>query len=384
MAMLKSTIQTFALVCTVLASAVFLAACVNVSFDHGASRLDDKALVFGRIVLNRGGEELVVSPFSMPIAIRNIESAGEPKILAQNFEKDGRFYWALTPGRYQVSIVLHNYSGGVVSFSFNLEKPGRSYYFGDLTVHGQKRFDSLGSANMRGIRSELLDDFDNAQEELRRRNPQLNASSIERLVVRDMNNPEQRGVAYNEAMGTVRPCCAKLAQLPYMKLPADQKIEVKIGESSPVFDFPEGRSRFVAWELPSAHTHKTLALRSVVTPSGLPGTGNFYIFSPAVMLLDENFNVLADQHHGLFYPVAASMMPPRSASLRALIPPSELTSKAKYLIVYTSRPIIEGVWRTTRPGFIPIAGGVLPAGIPVGVSMEPAISGVIEAEFSPQ
>ena len=59
-------------------------------------------------------------------------------------------------------------------------------------------------------------------------------------------------------------------------------------------------------------------------------TGQFYVFSPAVMLLDEHFNILGDQQYGLFSAVPASMMPPRSASLQATLSLSERMAKARY------------------------------------------------------
>lgn len=76
----------------VLSWVLLTVGCAQVAFEQGNSRLDDKALVFGRIMLDRDGERTVVSPFSMPVAIRNIESADEPKILAQRFEQDGSFH----------------------------------------------------------------------------------------------------------------------------------------------------------------------------------------------------------------------------------------------------------------------------------------------------
>ena len=364
-----------------MAWGLLMAGCAHVEFEQGRSQLDDKALVFGRILLDRDGEKLVVSPFSMPVVIRNIESADEPKILAQNFEKDGAFHWALPPGRYQLSLVLHNYSGGVVSYSFHLEKAGRAYYFGDLTLHGSKRFDSFGSANMRDIRPEFVDAFAEAKTRLASQNPQIDPDAVDRLLVRNMLDPIQRGAVYSEALERMSLCCPNYAQLIYKKLSVGQRVSEQIGPASPVFAFPEGKSRFIAWQLPAALNGKTLALRSVVTPSSMPGTGYFYIFSPAVMFLDENFNLMDEPRFGLFTPVPASVMPPRSASLQANIPLTDRLARARYVILYTSRSIIEGTWRTTRPGFVPIAGGLLPTGLPVSVLMEPAISGVLEAEI---
>lgn len=368
-----------------LACALLCAGCAHVNFDHGSSRLEDKALVFGRIILDRDGEKLVISPFSMPVVIRNVETGAEPGMLAQSFEKEGSFYWAMPPGRYQLSIVLHPYSGGIQSYSFNLEKAGTSYYFGDLILHGRRRFDSMGSANMRDIRPEIEDQLEVAKRELLRRNPQLDPTAIARLVLHDMNQPSERGVVYDEAMAAQKPCCSSLATLPYKSLRLGESVSERVDLETPVFAFPEGASRFLAWKLPASSGQPfAITLRSLVTPSGMPGTGRFYIFSPAVMLLDENFNPLARQEHDLFFPVPSAMMPPRSASLMARIESSRMPPGARYLVMYSTRSIIEGTWRTSGPGFMPIAGGVLPTGVPVAVGMEPSISGRIEIEIQAQ
>lgn len=365
----------------VLASAIMLGSCANVAFEQGVSRLEGKALVFGRILLDREGEQVVISPLSTPIVIRDIASGEEPGLLTQRFTDDGRFYWAMPPGRYQVSIVLHRYSGGVVSYGFQLDKSGGASYFGDLILHGTNRFDTIGGANIRDVRPEFVDRFDDQKTTLLRLNPQLGATEVRPMVVSDMTDPANRVKAYVDALAAVRPCCFDFAQMPFKKLLPGQAMTETINATSPVFDFPQGRSRFVAWELPALHPFGTVALRSVVTPSGMPGTGLLYIFSPAVMLLDEQFNIIADQHGGLFFAVPASMMPPRGASLQARIPATAIRARARYLIVYTSRSILEGDWTTTRPGFVPIVGGVLPTGIPIDVTLEPSISGLVEAEI---
>jgi len=82
--------------------------------------------------------------------------------------------------------------------------------------------------------------------------------------------------------------------------------------------------------------------------------------------------------------VPTSVFPMRSASLMAQIDSRRLPPNAKYLMVYTTPTIIEGVLGTTAPGFMPIAGGVLPTGFPVMVRMEPAISGDFEVELLPR
>lgn len=366
------------------AVAMFLAGCAHVAFEHGATRLEDKALVFGRILLDSDGEQSVISTFSTPVVIRNIESADEPGLLTQSFEKGGRFYWSLPPGRYQLSLVLSQYAEGLKSYAFTVGKSGAAYYFGDVTFVGKKRFNTLGGANIKDSVPRLVDDLDRARDELLRKNPQLRSAPVERLTLRDMRNPQERGTAYAEALEAGRPCCARLAQLPYKPLAQGASRSESIGPRTALFDFPSGRSRFLAWELPRYVTPYTIALRSAVTPSGMPGTGTFYIFSPAVMLLDAGFNVLSDQDRGIFQPLSASMLPPRSASLRGELQIAAANATARYMVVYTSRPIIEGTWRTSMPGFSPAAGGVIPTGVAMPLWMEPAISGVMDVALEPR
>lgn len=365
----------------VLACAIWLTGCAQVSFEQGKSRLDGKSLIFGRILLDRDGEMLAVSPFSMPVALRKVDSGDEPKMLLEGFEKDGSFRWVLPPGLYQFSLVLYSQPGGVVSYAFNVDKPDRAYYFGDLTLFGRKRFDSLGGANLRDVKPVFVDSFADAKSQLLGQNPQIDATAVQRLPLNNMLDPVQRSALYSEAMEQLEPCCAEYAQLAYTELPLSQRISAQIGPNSPVFRFPEGMSRWVAWRLPVSTEGKTLFLRSAVTPSALAGTGHFYVFSPMVMWLDEKFGVLDEPRFGLFSPMPASLTPPRSASLQASFPLTGGLAKARYAILYTSRAALEQSLRTTRPGVVPIAGGVLPTGMPLGVVMEPAIAGVVEAEI---
>ncbi len=361
---------------------VLLGGCAQVAYQHGASALTEKSLLFGRVVLDREGEKSVISTFSTPVVIRNIETADEPGLVTQSFEKDGSFYWAMPPGRYQVSFVLTPYADGIPSFAFTLAKPGAAYYFGDMTFSGKKRFRTLGAANITDIETHLEDRLDQAKMYLLQKNPQLQSAPVEKLALRNMADPRERTTVYGDALSAKKPCCQGLAQLPYKRLAGAASSSEKIGADSDVFDFPAGRSRFVAWELPRMPGPYTITLRSLVTPSGLFG-GRFYIFSLAVMLLDDEFNVISNQEQGVFKAVPASLIPPQSASLQADIPISGQTAQAKYLILYTTPSIIEGRWRTSMPGIMPIAGGVLPTGGALPVTMEPAISGIVEVKINP-
>ncbi|QID19542.1 hypothetical protein G3580_19115 [Nitrogeniibacter mangrovi] len=376
-------LRTAVHVLRVAALAVLVAGCAHVGFEHGVSRLDDKALVFGHIVLERDGERDVISALSTPVVIRNIESADEPGLVTRSFDKDGGFAWALPPGRYQLSLALSRYASELVSYAFTLDRAGTAYYFGDLVLAGTRRFDTLGGANIRQVVPRFEDRFEAATGALRAKNPQLGALAVHRLALRDMNDRQARALAYREALAARVPCCARLAALPFQPLSLTGSGTYRIGPGSPVFDFAEGRSRFLAWALPAATRPYTISLRSVVTPSNLPALRRFYIFAPAVTLLDADFHVIDHRARGLFSPVPASVLPPRAASIRATLTIDGALSGARYLIVHTTPAILESEWTTWMPGFVPIAGGALPTGLAEPVSMEPAISGEIQVAVTP-
>lgn len=355
--------------------------CASVDFNHGTSRLDDKVLLFGKIAMERDGERSIISTFSTSVVLRNIATADEPGLITKSFEPDGSFYWALPPGHYQVSFVLNPYADGFKSFSFNLPRAGTAYYLGDLTFRGEKRFQTVSGANIGNVRTIFEDDYTAATADLRRKNPQLTGSPVEKVTVRDMTRADQRWLAYSEVLSAASPCCRELATVAPGALPSSGKQSYTINQSSPVFDFPGGRSRFVALKLPQTQAPYSVSIRSVATPSNLPATGRLYIYSPEVLLLDADFKVLARQQDTVFTPVPASMMPPRSASLQAQLTAADLAG-ARYLVVHTSRKALETELNTWRPGVLPVAGGAIPTGIPSRVLLEPSISGEIEVNIT--
>lgn len=361
-----------------IACLLLLEGCANVHFEPGRSSLEGKALVFGRILLERSGEIAPLSVFATPVVIRNLASPDEPGMITQSFASDGRFHWALPPGRYQLSIILHQFSSGLHSYTFTLENPGTAYYFGDLVFSGRKVFDTLGGANLRDIVPRFQDDFTQARKQVVNDNPQLSTLGVEKLQVHNFRVAANRQTVYREALNAEVACCPTLAALPYETLTLPGKQAYRIDEKTKSFDFPSGRSRFLAFRLPETDKPYGVNVRSVVTPSNLPGSGVFYLFSPVVMLLDQDFKPLANQGKGLFYPVPTTLFPPRSASLYADIVIRVNNDVPRYLILYTNEEALGSNWTSWRPGFIPVAGGAIPTRIPMPVILEPAISGEIE------
>ncbi|TCJ12948.1 hypothetical protein EZJ19_12040 [Parasulfuritortus cantonensis] len=363
-------------IAAILLSFVLLAGCSGLGVQPGGSLPEGEALVFGRILLDRDGELSSVSTFSNHVEIRNLET-DDVQLVAQPFEPDGRFYWSLPPGRYQLSLVLD----GKRSFAFTLARAGAAYYFGDLTFTGSKRFRTLGGANIAGVRCRAVDALAEARTALSQRSPALGRLAVDRLALGDMTDPAVRASAYAEALATAPRCCRRYAEMRFARLAAAGPTKAAIGADSPVFDFPEGPSRFLAWTLPERPAPYTLVLRSVVT-SGAPGAGGYNVFSPAILLLDANFEPVfrADD---LFAPVAATLFPPRRTGLAGQVRVAGGAAAARYLVVYTTPARLRDGWFGAVPGVAAMPAGALPTGGYSPVAMAPSISGAVEVTPGP-
>jgi hypothetical protein len=360
---------------------LILAGCASVGFDHGSTRLTERSLVFGKILLDRDGEPETLSVMGTPILFRKPDSADDPRMLSQSFEKDGSFYWTLPPGHWQVNFVLNPTVGGIRSLTFTVPATGHAYYLGDVTFAGRKQFINIGSANIRDIETRVVDRLDGARDDLLRRNPQLQDTPVERLPVRDTASPKSRAAAFAEMLAASPVCCTELSRIRFEPLPAGSSQTAQIGPQTPVFDFPTGRSRLLAWTLPAGQGDYTLQVRSRVTPSAMPGVGRIYVFSPALTLLDADFKVLATHERGLFTATPVTLLPPREASLMAELPVAGPTATARYLVIHTTPYLLEHEWLTGMPGFLPIPGGAIPTGQSRPLILEPAISGTIEVSI---
>jgi len=64
-------------------------------------------------------------------------------------------------------------------------------------------------------------------------------------------------------LSSARPCCSSLAELDFQQVKADGATPYGFGKSAPAFDFPSGRSRYLAFQLE-------------------PGRGQFLVVKPGV------------------------------------------------------------------------------------------------------
>jgi hypothetical protein len=358
-----------------VAGLLLLGGCANVHFEGSKAELANQALIFGRIVLIRDGEVGVINASGTPIAIGALGANVEPKLVTEPFDEHGRFAWKLPPGRHLLSITLDQRSGDVFSLAFEVPEGGRAYYFGDLVLQGRKFFNALGAANVRDVSGRLDRNFDTERALLLQRYPQL-AVPVENLKVFDASNDRSRLEVLGMELAAAPVCCTSLAELHFQKLPPDAPRVFEVSAIPGVYRFAQGRSPYLALELPRYQAPYTLTLRSHPVPTGIPGT--FRVFVPAATLLDDKFNIVASIATDLVHPVPASLIPPRAASLAGEIRISADRAGAKYLVLHTTEQLLGRTRESSTFGMIPIPGGALPIGRKKPVGLEPSITGWIE------
>ncbi len=132
-------------------------------------------------------------------------------------------------------------------------------------------------------------------------------------------------------------CCSTFAQFPYEEFePTDRQINFDINTNSPYFKFKSGGSYFKAFKIkPSLQNNKKLSLRSYIQTLGF-GRKN-YFFQPALLLLDKDYEVVAD-----LTKVSELIRNDFFSSGDVVLNKStDLSTKVQYLIIYTTPQLIE-------------------------------------------
>ncbi len=359
-----------------MALLMMVAGCASVHYEQGNTSLDDKELVFGRMILVRDGKIRSLSTFSTSFKIAPLESVGEPLLIVESMGEKGRFHWILKPGMQLLNIVLHEPSGDIVSLAFDVpDKPG-AYYFGDLEMRGNKHFSAIGSANVRNVSISFSDHFQEERAELLRRNPSLAKGNIGRLQVFDLSKAEARAAFFRKVLDAAPTCCRRMRDFRFEKLVPGQTTSAEIVRGEGAFDFPTGRSYFRAFELPPYSAPYVIKLHSKGMSSGVPK--RFRVFAPAAMLLDDSFTPIETTDPRGLRAIPSSAFPLRFAALEQTIPLSEAHSRARYLVVYTTDSLLEWAHLTSVPGVLLIPGGALPLGVPQLAEMVPWPTGKLD------
>ncbi|MGL6003850.1 MalM family protein [Aeromonas sobria] len=83
-----------------------------------------------------------------------------------------------------------------------------------------------------------------------------------------------------QQLGTATVCCSSISELRYQPLAAEQKKVIAIDGSSPAFNFPEGKSYYAAFKLPTNSGDLKITIAGLIDKT---------LFNPTVLLLDSQF-----------------------------------------------------------------------------------------------
>ncbi|MFM5167588.1 MalM family protein [Aeromonas veronii] len=83
-----------------------------------------------------------------------------------------------------------------------------------------------------------------------------------------------------QQLGSATVCCASINELQYQPLAAEQKRVIAIDGSSPAFNFPEGKSYYAAFKLPTNSGDLKITVAGLIDKT---------LFNPTVLLLDSQF-----------------------------------------------------------------------------------------------
>lgn len=356
-----------------------LSGCANVHFEHNATSLGDSVLVFGRIVLVRDGEVGHLNALGTQISLQRLDAGTGPRLVTEQYDSDGRFYWKLKPGKYLLNISLNVGRGESADLAFDVPDADRAYYFGDLIISGRKSFGALNAPNIREATLRFEDEFSTEKNELIRLNPGLKAD-IERLKVDDISEVPGRLKYFERVLDGATLCCAKMSAFAFKRLAIDVSSAADINVRHGVFAFPSGKSAFAAFELPRDDTPYVISIRSEVSDSGVPY--RYRIFVPAVTLLDENYMPIATLETGYFRPIPATMLPVRRAALEGNLLIKSAEPRARYLVIYTTPRLLAGGFSSRVPGVIALPAGLIGIAGANLVTMEPWIYGTVHVTLN--
>ncbi len=138
-------------------------------------------------------------------------------------------------------------------------------------------------------------------------------------------------------------CCASLAELPVEPLNVGDKVSFSLGNDSPAYRFDTGKSYFRAFVLPQGPFPYRLTVDSYLVGDDLKSA---YIFSPRILILDENRRVARESGPGTFTLVESGMFEEMSATgglahkLEGTLVFTGANRDERYLIILTTDELL--------------------------------------------
>jgi maltose operon periplasmic protein len=168
--------------------------------------------------------------------------------------------------------------------------------------------------------------------------------------------------------------CNGYQEFGYEKLDIPDSKSFRIDKDSKVFGFDTGKSYFKAFELPKYSSPYSILIKSYELngkPTSFFAPAITYVFSPAIMFLDERFTVTRFMEKGVFHYTTASFFEVFGTTammrmLEAKIPITQENANDRYMVILTTDELLKEKEVFVSPSFVPlILPGVVGA-VPTG------------------
>ena len=140
---------------------------------------------------------------------------------------------------------------------------------------------------------------------------------------------------------TAAVCCEKYEQFYFQPLKLGATESVTINRSSPAFLFDGGKSYFKAFSLPAAGKPYFVIVSSYFVDKE-KRSGEPYIFSPVVMLLDADYRVTRKVDKGFVAPISSGNSM-NHATLEVEIAVNPRAADERFMVVYTTAALLNQV-----------------------------------------
>ena len=140
---------------------------------------------------------------------------------------------------------------------------------------------------------------------------------------------------------TAAVCCERYEQFFFQPLKLGATESVTIDRSSPAFQFEGGKSYFKAFSLPAAGKSYFVIVSSYFIDKE-KRSGEPYIFSPVVMLLDADYRVTRKVDKGFVAPISSGNSM-NHATLEVEIAVNPRAADERFMVVYTTAALLNQV-----------------------------------------
>ena len=135
--------------------------------------------------------------------------------------------------------------------------------------------------------------------------------------------------------------CKNPSEFNYHKLALNDKLFCSVDKSSQSYEFPHGKSFFVAFELPDGNKPYRITVKSVgIVKTHILTKSEAYLFYPFVVLLDSEYNITRFSDTNNLQYDGLKLIENENGGILVNVIIDQDNLNEKYLIVYTSEKVL--------------------------------------------